>query len=196
MPLTAVNTSFEKITTPEVLERIRQVIRDADTPSWLSSVPKNFGDAAAGTLKADEWRVLATVYLPLALVSLWGDGLPRPSSDASTYLKRVLDHTMLLVSAVTILSTRWMTKRCATEYRSYLAGWLRDLKELHPAATDRTNNHVAFHIYDFLLLFGPIYAWWCFPFECLIGYLQRLPQNHKFGVFCSILSILPLLTLV
>lgn len=70
MPLTAVDTSFEKIATPEVLERIRQVIRDADTPSWLSSVPKNFGDAAAGTLKADEWRVFATVYLPLALVSL------------------------------------------------------------------------------------------------------------------------------
>lgn len=35
---------------------IREVIKDMVTPSWLESVPHNFGDALAGTLKADEWR--------------------------------------------------------------------------------------------------------------------------------------------
>ena len=37
------------------------------------------------------------------------------------------------------------------------------------------------HIYDFLRLFGPVHSWWCFPFEWLIGQLQWLPTNHRFG---------------
>ena len=34
-------------------------------PSWLQSVPRKFGDKSSGTLKADEWRTMATVYLPI-----------------------------------------------------------------------------------------------------------------------------------
>ena len=54
-PLLCPNEPPPQISTPEVMNRIREVIRDMATPSWLSSVPHNFGDAAAGTLKADEW---------------------------------------------------------------------------------------------------------------------------------------------
>ncbi|KAF9523955.1 hypothetical protein CPB83DRAFT_774674, partial [Crepidotus variabilis] len=57
----------------QVMERIQEVIKDTDTPSWIESVPLNFGEAAAGTLKADEWRTMSTIYLPIALISLWGD---------------------------------------------------------------------------------------------------------------------------
>jgi len=38
------------------MRRIKDIIRDITTPSWLESVPNNYGDAATGTLKADEWR--------------------------------------------------------------------------------------------------------------------------------------------
>ncbi|OAX32016.1 hypothetical protein K503DRAFT_672842, partial [Rhizopogon vinicolor AM-OR11-026] len=51
----------------EVMQRIADVIRTTDRPSSLRSVPYNFGEAKAGTLKADEWRTLTTVYLPIAL---------------------------------------------------------------------------------------------------------------------------------
>lgn len=83
-----------------MLERIREVIRDTATPSWLNSVPYNFGDAAAGTFKADEWRTMATVYLPIALISMWGEGTTHPSPDIAIYFLWVLDHTMALVCAV------------------------------------------------------------------------------------------------
>ncbi|KIM55558.1 hypothetical protein SCLCIDRAFT_81784, partial [Scleroderma citrinum Foug A] len=55
----------------EVMRHIQSVIKEATIPSWVRSVPKDFGEAKAGTLKADEWCMLATIYLPLALVSLW-----------------------------------------------------------------------------------------------------------------------------
>ncbi|KAG2062213.1 hypothetical protein BDR06DRAFT_1001308 [Suillus hirtellus] len=43
-----------RITTPEVMQRITDVIRMTDTPSSLRSVPYNFRETKAGTLKANE----------------------------------------------------------------------------------------------------------------------------------------------
>jgi hypothetical protein len=167
--------------TAEVLGRIRDVIRDASVPTWLGSVPSDFGDASAGTLKADEWRSLITVYLPIALVSLWGAGTSHASDELSVRLRSVLDHTMELVCAVYLACARTMTARRANAYCSYISGYVGKLKEIHPTFALRPNHHASFHLYDFLLLFGPAHSWWCFPFERLIGILQRLPVNHKFG---------------
>ncbi|KAE9399958.1 hypothetical protein BT96DRAFT_795446, partial [Gymnopus androsaceus JB14] len=89
--------------TPEILLYIQRVIRETITPSWLNSVPKNFGDAKAGTIKADEWRTLATIFLPIALITLWGDhNGSAPASDTHTesgFLLQALDRTMDLFQA-------------------------------------------------------------------------------------------------
>lgn len=163
------------------MERIKQVIACIDTPSWLSRVPRNFGDAAAGTLKADEWRTLSTVHLPLALVSIWGEGSNHPDAATATTMRDILDHTMHLVCATSLVCKRVMTMDRARRFRDHYAAWQRDLPVLHPGIVPRTNHHVGFHIYEFITLFGSVYSWWCFPFERLIGLLQRIPQNHRFG---------------
>ncbi|KAG2745383.1 hypothetical protein P692DRAFT_20743929, partial [Suillus brevipes Sb2] len=169
--------------TPEVMERILDVIRATDAPSSLRSVPYNFGEARAGTLKADEWRTLTTVYLPIALVSLWGEGSQHRTSEVAANRRAVLDHTMSLVSAVHIACLRFMTVARAQAYRRYIVAWIRDLQVLHPHAPHRTNGHMALHVWEYLQLFGPVRSWWCFPYERLIGQLQRLPINHIFGKF-------------
>jgi hypothetical protein len=163
------------------MQCIRDVIKHTITPSWINSVPYNFGDSAAGPLKADEWCTMSTIYLPLALVSLWGAGTSHPSADIGIKLRRVLDHTMAVVSAITLACLRTMSQACATAYRNYIAIYIRELQNLHPEATRCTNQHMAMHIYDFLLLFGPVHSWWCFPFERLIGQLQPITNNHKYG---------------
>lgn len=158
-----------------VLEHIRKVIHEMTVPSWLRSVPSNFGDPSAGTIKADKWCSLITVFIPIALVSLCGTS----SSDAK--LKAVLDHTMDLVSAVYASCAHTMTLECTTAYRSCISNYVGGLKCIHPAFNLRPNHHASFHIYDYLVLFGPVHSWWTFPFERLIGILQRLPSNHKSG---------------
>ncbi|KAJ6532080.1 hypothetical protein B0H19DRAFT_966607, partial [Mycena capillaripes] len=68
-----------------------------------------------------------------------------------------------------------MTAARAAAYRTFLKIWVEGLNVHHPHTLNhakRPNVHVAFHIYDFLLLFGPVISWWCFPFERVIGYLQ------------------------
>ena len=181
-PLSAANQLPPLPATPEVMARIREVIQNMDTPSWLSSVPHNFGASAAGSLKADEWRTMTTVYLPIALISLWGWRASHLTQPAADHLKRVLDHTMALVSTVSLACMRTMMQARMNAYLRCLKSWVSDLHILHPNATHRPNCHMAFHIYDFLRLFGPVRSWWCFPFERLIGQLQRLPHNHKHGM--------------
>ncbi|PPQ89924.1 hypothetical protein CVT25_009725 [Psilocybe cyanescens] len=179
---TSVPTEFApKLVTVDVMDRIRAVVKETSTPSWLPSVPYNFGDAAAGTLKADEWRTMATVYLPIALISVWSTGTSHPLPSASAATKKVLDHTMALVSAVSLACRRTMTQFRMDAYRDHLTFWYSNLCQLHPESSYRVNAHMAFHVYDFLRLFGPVRSWWCFPFERLIGILQRLPHNHKHG---------------
>lgn len=176
-----------RLTTMALMDHIRSVIDEMDVPSWIPSVPFNFGKAAAGTLKADEWRTMTTVYLPVALISAWGEGSTHPSANASQKFRRSLDHTMYLVVAILTACKRTMTRARMETYRSNMTSWVNDLSVLYPDIKPRVNGHMALHIYDFMELFGPVHSWWCFPFERLIGQIQRQPSNHKFGAFIDII---------
>lgn len=180
-PASAEPTSIVRYCTPSLLELIRSVIREAEMPSWFNSVPYNFGDARAGTLKADEWRSFATVYLPIALVKAWGLGSTHQSDFLAKSLQGALDHTMQLVCAVQLACYRTTSSERASAYRECIVAFLRDLPTQYPGRKARyvDNSHASVHIYDFLLLFGPVHSWWTFPFERLIGLLQSLPSNHK-----------------
>lgn len=171
---------------PAVMAHIRVVIKTTSTPSWINSVPYNFGDSSAGTLKAHEWRTLATIYLPIALVTAWGEGSHHESPELAAKFGAVLDHTMELVSAVCLVCRRSINPSRATAYLNCITKYVKDIHTFFPNVTYRPNHHAAFHIYDFMLLFGPVHSWWCFPFERLIGILQRMPSNHHFGKFLSL----------
>ncbi|KAJ6580210.1 hypothetical protein B0H10DRAFT_1673423, partial [Mycena sp. CBHHK59/15] len=154
------------------IKYVQHVIVETTTPSWINSVPENYGESNAGTIKADEWRILATVYIPITLVLMWGD---QPGENAA-HLLGLLDHSMALFQAVTLACRYTMTRQRAIAYCTSIKEWVNGLYIHHPHTVDHTerrNIHAAFHIYDFLLLFGPVISWWCFPFECLIGILQK-----------------------
>jgi hypothetical protein len=80
------NQALFKMVTPEVMQHIRNVVDNTTTPSWINSIPYNFGEAAAGPVKADEWHTLSTIYLPLALVSSWGQGTTHFSPDLGEHM--------------------------------------------------------------------------------------------------------------
>jgi hypothetical protein len=104
-----------RVGTQEVLHRAQDAIKRTVTPSWVGSVPYNFGEPKAGTIKADQWRSLWTIYLPLAFVSLWGDGVPQPASNASN-MKKVLKTSMVLSAVATLVSYRTTTRQRATAF--------------------------------------------------------------------------------
>jgi hypothetical protein len=158
------------------------VIKETATPSWINSVPRNYGEANAGTIKADEWRILSTVYLPIALVLLWGNDNGSGEAQDTRFIE-ILDHTMALFQAVTMVCRDMMTAKRAAKYRSLMKQWISDLPRLHPHTKHhhRPNVHASLHLHDFALLYGPIMSWWCFPFERLIGALQDINTNDLIG---------------
>ncbi|KAF8224620.1 hypothetical protein L208DRAFT_1041486, partial [Tricholoma matsutake] len=162
-----------------VMKHIQDVIANTATPSWLNLVSYNFCDAAAGPLKADEWRMMTMVYIPIALISLWGDD--GTSCPATARFSHILDHTIALVSAVSVACLWTMTEARRSAFHCCMAMWVSSLQKIHSGSNNRVNGHMVLHIYNFLCLFGPVCSWWCFPFERLIGQLRRLPTNHMFG---------------
>jgi hypothetical protein len=136
------------------LQHLREVICDTTTPSWLGLVPSNFGNVAAGTIKADEWQSLITVYLPITLISLW----EMETGDSS--FKLILDHTMDLVSAVYIACAWTMSSEQAKEYCLSIASYVGNLKHIYPMFDPWPNHHASFHIYDYLVLLGLVHSWW------------------------------------
>jgi hypothetical protein len=130
-----------------------------------------------------------TVYLPIALVILWGevDGSPPTSMN---YHVRALDHTMALFQAVNLVCRSTTNKERVSNYLSFMKLWVGGLRDIYPHTEKhkaRPNIHASLHVADFLNLYGPVMSWWCFPFERLIGVLQKVKTNDIVGGASSIL---------
>lgn len=181
MPFTSPERPPTRTSTDDILEYIHTVIKKTTWPSWMNTVPGGFGKAKTGTLKADEWRNLATVHLPIALTLLWGKGSKHKQSEDAPILLQHLNHTMSLVQAITLACYRTTTEYRIGQIRRHLLAYLDELHFLFPDVEPLTNQHMSLHLSGFLRLFGPVHSWWTFPFERLIGRLQHFPTNHKFG---------------
>ena len=182
MPLST-DLVTQQLITVDIIQYIQEVIKNTSTPSWVNTVPKNYGEASAGTIKADEWRILSTVYLPIAFITLWGFENGHCPGENNHNLQ-ILNHTMALFQAVIIMCRDAMSVDCATRYRELIKHWIADLHRLHPETLkhkNRDNVHTALHLYDFAILFGAVMSWWCFPFEHLIGTLQDINTNDLVG---------------
>lgn len=143
-------------------------------PSWVSSVPAEFGSQGSGKLKADQWRALGTIHLPVAMAMLW--------SKSDDRHKQLLDVTFSLVSAIIVACSHVTSQKHAEMYRQYMNNYVEGIKVLFPDLKHRPNHHIALHLHEYILQYGPIHSWWTFPFERLIGIVQRIPNNGKDGM--------------
>lgn len=100
--------------------------------------------------------MLTTVYLPIALVSLWGEGSTHRNSEITASHCAILDHTMALVSAIHIVCVRSTTPARVAGYHGYIVNWMRDLQVVLPHALHHTNGHMTLHVWDYLQLFCPV----------------------------------------
>ncbi|CDO72542.1 hypothetical protein BN946_scf184983.g25 [Trametes cinnabarina] len=57
--------------------------------------------------------------------------------------------------------------------------YLRGLQQLFEWHHLVPNNHISLHLRECLELFGPVHAWWAYPFERFNGLLQGLNTNSK-----------------
>lgn len=161
------------------MEEIWHDLREISVPSWMTSVPHNLGNASHGKLKADQWRTLGTIHLPLSLIRIWSS--VNPTNPRSIRCLKILEITISLISAVILATSRTSSVDHADSYLQHMLAYMEGIKELFPEYKFHPNHHMALHLHEFILLFGPVHSWWTFPFERMIGALQRMPHNYKIG---------------
>ncbi|KAI7953318.1 hypothetical protein MJO28_005865 [Puccinia striiformis f. sp. tritici] len=142
-------------------------------PTWVKQPIPVLGKASFGSLKADEWRNLIVIQLPLLLPVYWAAGGPPARS-----LFRNFAH---LVSMVNLALKRLMNIDKAEKYRQHTLAYLESCLLLFPDVDLAPNHHMSIHLADCLAKFGPSRAWWSFSMERLMGRILKAAHNNRLG---------------
>jgi hypothetical protein len=169
------------VLTLEEMKEIPLDIWNIVTPSWMTSVPANSESSSNEKLKADQWHVLGTTYLPISLVHLWGK--VEAGNSRLERCNKILHVPISLLLAIVIASSHTTSQICADLYLQHMQSYIMGVKELFPDHAFWPNHHMALHLPEYLLRYGPVHGWWTFSFERIIGMLQCIPTNAKIGMF-------------
>ncbi|KIK60673.1 hypothetical protein GYMLUDRAFT_244248 [Collybiopsis luxurians FD-317 M1] len=180
---------WPEIHSGEVLSRVHTCIQEILVPSWVHKPPFDTGLKSGGTLKAEDWRILSTLYLPVALLSLWQGDSPIKAGNFAA-MESVLSTSMHLTCATVLMGKRTMPADRRDRFLHHYTAHVEGLKANFPGFRVPT-HHIGFHIYNFIRLFGPVRNFWCFPGERLIGlwpsYVCLFSVDMKVGQFESTL---------
>ena len=144
-----------------------------ELPSWISPAPRNWGTATRGKLTADQWKVVATVHLPITLIRLWG------SQEGRYFL--MLCNFMDLSAAVQLANQRVIAKRHIEDSERLLLRYLKGMKVLYKDTPLQPIHHVSLHAGEFLKLFGPTHSVRTPGFERFNEKLGLQNTNRKSG---------------
>lgn len=160
------------------LEALRKDMQDIVLPSHIQMPPRAFGNPSHGKLKADNWKVLCTINIPVTFIQLLTAGKEDPR------MQGLLQHFMLLSNATHIASRRVQTKesiecfeRSISDYVKKIPGFYEFERAVVP------NHHMALHLAGCLSDFGPVHSWWAYPSERLNGLLQNMNTNYLTSEF-------------
>ncbi|KAF5359925.1 hypothetical protein D9758_013986 [Tetrapyrgos nigripes] len=140
----------------EVLQRLQQAISEVTTPTWVTKpqAPPNVGRKKAGTLKADHWRTIFVIHLPLALLSLWGVGSPL-AVEGSKEMASVLETSLWLSCALITMTKDTLTSERRESFRNAYLQHVLGLRTNFPRFFKPT-HHLAFRMISWknLALYG------------------------------------------
>ena len=116
----------------------------------MSPAPRNWGTASRGKLTADQWKVVATVHLPITLIRLWG------TKEGRYFL--LLCNFMDLTAAIQLANQRIITDNHIRDYEQLILRYLQGVKVLFKDTPLQPIHHVSMHAGEFLKLFGPMHS--------------------------------------
>lgn len=161
--------------------QLRKGTSQTRRPLWQESLPPDMGSKSQGKWKADQWRTAFEFDLPVALVLLWATDLDDSASWDGDRKLQIVDSTMLLAIALRWATSNRTSQRHAEEYMRNMRAYLATLRKLFPNRNLVMNHHNALYFGEMLPRLGPSRGWWMFPFERVIGLLQKFNTNNKSG---------------
>lgn len=175
------SSNADHVLTNAELEWIWAIAARVHLPTWVDRGPRRFGKAGQGHIKADQWRTIATILLPLVLIPQWSPGGERHDEGRRAMLTNFLD----LVAAVTLISAKSVTARRIERMAHHLREYCLGLRALFPNYKIPPSLHQSFHLPELLHLFGPVTSFWGFPFERFNGIMHNFHHNGRRGASCT-----------
>ena len=165
------------------MKTIRDDIAATIRPRWHAAPPANLGQVSHGKLKADEWRSCFEFDIPVSLLRIQTRRSVSALSGTQIdeYRTKLVHSTFLLATAIRWATSHRTSTRHVDKYMKNIREYLKTLKELRPTQGFRPNHLNALLVGNYLRLHGPVRGWWMFPFERVIGDLQRSRTNNKLG---------------
>lgn len=133
-------------------------------PSDVGRLPLKVASKFAG-FKADQWRNWIIIFSEIALIGL----IPQPYYNC----------WQKFVKACKLICSRAITPAIITEADELLKEFCKESCQLFGNLFCTLNMHKHLHLKQCMLDFGPIYGFWCFPFERFNGKLGSIHTNNK-----------------
>lgn len=163
------------------LKHVQADIAATSRPVYSVGPPANMGRKGQGKLKADHWKAAIEFELPVSLMKHWHRARLDDLPDDAIQRHELAHSTMLLACAVRQGISYRTSEDHRSRYTSHMHAYLTSILRLKPGISLVPNHHNALHLGDCLARFGPVHGWWMFPFERLIGVLQKVNTNYKQG---------------
>ncbi|KAF8324274.1 uncharacterized protein EI90DRAFT_2347995 [Cantharellus anzutake] len=74
--------------TQRELQVLHDFLASLEVPPWVGRLPSRLGEPAGGSLSADEYKLLLTVFGPLAIPCVWDMHLGEATTDYAKALER------------------------------------------------------------------------------------------------------------
>ncbi|PPQ82428.1 hypothetical protein CVT24_002116 [Panaeolus cyanescens] len=120
------------------LSLIHQCLSNTIIPSWIERPPTNLGEKSHDKLKADNWLVLFSIFLPLVLPEIW-------TSTASSQNSALLHNFYDLVLCTNILCSYLVKPEYPDIYLHHYIEYRRSSALLFPNIHSPPNHHYAMH---------------------------------------------------
>jgi len=129
-----------------------------------------------GNWKAVEWKNWLFYYSPVIL----------PSYLSSKYLMSYLQFSKSIFS---LCSTN-LSLPDLEHVHNEIQNFVTECETLYGISFCSLNVHLLHHLVDFVKEYGPLWVYWCFPFEKALGYYKKFLKSQKSPAksFCRVSS--------
>jgi hypothetical protein len=170
------------------LKAIRKGIAATIRPRWHAAPPADLGQVSHGKLKADEWRSCFEFDIPVSLLRIETERIAS-GRQTDRYRAKLVHSTFLLATAIRWATSHRTSTKHIENYTKTMRDYLQTIKDLRPNQRFRPNHVNALLVGNYLRLYGPVRGWWMFPFERVIGDLQRSSTNYQLGEQCPLPTV-------
>ncbi|EIW82014.1 hypothetical protein CONPUDRAFT_72351 [Coniophora puteana RWD-64-598 SS2] len=105
------------------LADMHHMIADFIVPTSCGKLPVEFGEPAGGSLTADQWMLLCTIYRPVLIPQVWDLNIPQGDADKA-----------LVTRCVTMIACQEADKQAITARKASQKAAMKQAKELGPEA--------------------------------------------------------------